>query len=346
MELAWGVILPNVATALTSLIVLSPAFGYSATAQLPSDGDARLCLSEVLTTELPAGFAPMGLTATENLGPDPAVTLWSRSSVLVIGLSPAERTVRHIAQADLPNVEPVAVALTAWTDDTPVVELFDVRGGAVWTLDLSTTTATRRAASNGVTSASGAIRQPSGWVRAHRRRQTVDGSPPIAIVGLGDGAAFANPDHRAEVGGTRRSIDGTLHIRPGPDGGFLVKEAGFPFATVAFTPEGDLAWYTYPAPPALRELLDESDLRYVFATPAVNLDRAVLSTYVALRSGRRVSALSLSEHLPARYRLIPVEHSFLAVLPEHRVLVAVRRSVPYTLSFFEWRWIGQRQRCT
>ena len=338
--------LPRVAVALASFILLSPAFGHGIAAQRPADGDARLCLSEVLTTELPTGFVPMGLTATEGLGSDPAITLWSKSSVLVIGLSSSEQTVRHVAQAELPTPEPIAVALAAWSDQTPVVELFDVEEGAVWTLDTGTMTATRSAASSGATSVSGAIRQPSGWVRAYRRRQPSDGPPAITIALPGVRSAFGNPSQRTTVSRKPRSIDETLHVRPGPDGGFLVKEAGFPFATVAFTREGDLKWHSYPLPRELRELLDESDLRYVFATPAVDLDGAVLNTYVALRSGRRVSAVKLSDQASVRYRLIPSEHSFLAVLPEHRLLVGTRRTVPYMLSFFEWRWTSQRKRCT
>lgn len=266
--------------------------------------------------------------------------------MLVVGLSSGEQTVRHIAQADLPTAEPVAVALTAWGDQGPVVELFDVQGGAVWTLDISTMTAARGAASSIATSASGAIRQRSGWVRAYRRRQPVDGPSHITIRLPDARPAFDNSHHRTTVARKPRSIDETLHVRPGPDSGFLVKEAAFPFATVAFTREGNLKSYSYPVPRELRELLDESDLRYVFATPAVDLDGAVLNTYVALRSGRRVSAVKLSDQAATRYRLIPSEHSFLAVLPEHRLLVGTRRSVPYILSLFEWRWISQRQRCT
>ena len=336
----------SVALTLASLILFAPAFDHGMTAQSPSHGDARLCLSEVLTTELPTGFVPMGLTATEDLGSDPAVTLWSRSSVLVIGMSPGEGTVRHIAQADLPTAEPVAVALAAWRDQMPIVELFDVQGGAVWTLDIGTMTATRGAASTSAASASGAIRQPSGWVRAYRRGQPGDSLSRITIVPPGARPAVENSNDHTTVSRKPRSIDETLHVRPGPDGGFLVKEAAFPFATVAFTREGDLKWHSYPVPRELRETLGESDLRYVFATPAVNLDGAVLNTYVALRSGRRVSAVKSSDQMAARYRLIPSEHSFLAVLPEHRLLVGTRRSVPYMLSLFEWRRISQRQRCT
>lgn len=65
----------SVAATLVSLVLLSPAFDSDIAAQPLSDGAARLCLSEVLTTELPTGFVPMGLTATEDLGSDPAVTL-------------------------------------------------------------------------------------------------------------------------------------------------------------------------------------------------------------------------------------------------------------------------------
>lgn len=333
---------------LSGLALPSPALGHGTPVQasLTPSSHSRLCLYEVLKTDLPIDFTPMGLTVTEDIDPHPGITLWSRSSVLVLGLSPREPAIWFAAQADLPSLDPLTVTLTEWSNQNPVVELFDAQGEAIRTFDLVTALSSRRTAPLGAASASGAIRRSSGWIHAHRITPVADGPPPIVIVRPGDSSWLAHADYSTVPSSELRTAKNTLHIRTGPSAGYLVKEAAPPFATVAFTPTGDQLWRTYPDPSKLTQLLHESDLAYIVATPAITLDGAVLNTYVALRSGRRVSALRLSRATSPRYREIPYNLSFLAVLPKHRLLIGHRSSAPYAVLLFSWRWASPRQQCS
>lgn len=307
--------------------------------------DIRLCLREVLNTTLPANFEPVGLTVAENLDANPAVTMWSRSSLLVVSVSPTGLRIHSTLRALPSGVDPLAAALATRDGEASVVELFDAAGRTIWALNLSTNDVTRFEAPADASSASGATRRIGGWFRAHRILDGTDVPSRIVLLRPDEVLPPADLGNSAVAGHEQRGIGRTLHLRSYSNGGFILKEAAFPFARVAFARDGTETSRSYPEPHELSRLLGESDLRYVIATPAVNLDGAVLSTYVALRSGRRVSALTLPDSKSTRYREIPGDHAFLGVLSKHRILIGVRSGEPYELLFFEWRWIDQRRSC-
>ena len=303
-----------------------------------------LCIQQVYESPL-ADFEPVGLSTSEDVGPDPAITMWSRTDLLVVRVSPREPAVKSTFRAPLPGVEPIAAALTDWSDGKPIVELLDAPGEGIWTMEFATGETTQVAVAAGAASASGATRTGKGWVRAHRVPIRRADTSSIVLVGPGRGDPTIELMLPKLVNVAQRRIDRILHVRPGYDGGVLLGEAAFPFTTIAFAPDGSETWRASPQPDEMRDLLGESDLRYVVASPAIALDDAVLNTFLAIRSGRRASALRLRNGASVRYRLIANNLAFLGTFPKHRLLVSTRSGQPYQLVIFRWRWIGQRESC-
>lgn len=309
------------------------------------DDDRRLCLSQLGESPLPADFEFIGLTASEEVGPDPAITMWSRSALLVETLS-SDAVTQTVARIPLTNVAPLSAALVGWDDGTPIVELFDARNGTIWTVDGTAGELIDTDAPAGSVAASGTIRNKSGWVWLEKTIDPAADTSRIRIFARGQ----AGPaDRRGAVvlpDEPRRGIDRLLHVRSDGYGGYLVKEAGFPFGTIAFTQDGEEVWRTYPDLEDLRDRLGETDLHYVMATPVVALNDATLNTYVALRTRRRASALTLHRGKDVRYGLIPSDLSFLAVLPQRQLLIGIQGNTSRSLVFLKWRWIDQRHSCT
>ena len=319
-------------------------------AHRPVRASAQLCLRQVHEHVLPS-FEPVGLTASGGEGRRPGITMWSRNELLVAALSPDGPAVETTYRATLPGVRPLAAALTEWTDGIPVVEVFDAAAESVWTVRLPASEPTQVPAPAGASGASGVLRTKAGWIRAHQTTAaTVDTSAIVLVGPVENGPVRDVATHEAAAADTRslvrRSIDRILHMRPRLDGGVLVTEAAFPFTTIAFTQRGNEVWRAAPEPDELRDLLGETDLRYVIATPAISVDDAVLNTFVALRSGHRVSALRTPGKASARYRELPDGLAFLGTFPDHRLLVATRSGPQYKLVLFRWRWIDERQSCT
>ena len=326
------------------------ALGHASGFGQSVDRFPELCLQQVQESTL-RGFEPIGLSTFDGPDANPAITMWSRVSLRVLGLSPVEPAVASTFRAALPEAVPLAAAITDWNADTAVVELFDAAGESIWTIRLPSGATAKTPAPAAALRASGALRTREGWVRAHRA--TAARADTAAIVLAGSGRPDPSGEFallRAAAPGTeetgRRRIDRVLHMRPDAGGGVLVTEAAFPFTTIAYTRRGIETWRASPAPDELRDLLGETDLRYVIATPAIAVDNATLNTFVALRSGRRISALRFPGDVSARYRDLPSGLAFLGALPAHRLLVATRSGEPYTLVLFRWRWTDQRHSCT
>ena len=309
--------------------------------------DRRLCLSQLGESPLPADFDFVGLTASEDedVGTDPVITLWSRSALLVATLS-HQVAATVVARVPLTDVVPLSAALAGWDDGGLIVELFDPRDDALWTANAATGEMTRAMAPTGSVQAAGALRNDAGWVWAQQLRDPLADTSRI-LISAGGQEGIAG---RLSAGFVRdepqRGIDRLLHLRSDGRGGYLVQQAGFPFGTIRFASDGEETWRTYPEPEELRALLGETDLGYVMATPAVALDDAVLTTFTAVRSRRRISSLTARYGRPARYQAIPADLAFLAVLPQHGVLIGTRAADSRRLIFLGWRWIDQRQRCT
>ena len=327
-------------------LALGPASGYGQS----EDRSPELCLQQVYESTL-GDFEPIGLSTFDGPDANPAITMWSRVSLRVLGLSPVEPTVASTFRAVLPEAVPLAAALTDWNADTAVVELFDAVGESVWTMQLPSGVTAKSPAPADASRASGALRTKAGWIRSHRPTVARADTSVIVLAGsgrpvpLGEDAGLRAAAPKTGETSPRR-IDRVLHMRPGTGGGVLVTEAAFPFTTLAYTRLGVETWRVSPEPDELRDLLEETDLRYVIATPAISVDDAALNTFVALRSGRRISALRFPGGASARYRDLPSGFAFLGALPAHRLLVATRRAAPYALVLFRWRWTDQRQSCT
>ena len=316
----------------------------------------QLCLQQVHESPL-QDFEPVGLSVDEPRGSDPAITMWSRTSLLVIRLSAEEPVVESTFRAALSGVHPLAAALVGWHGGAPVVELLGATDETIQTMELSSGKIAETLAlhidggpSAGGASALGVLRTETGWVRAQRVTDSTGDSAAIVLSASKparlsrDPAQLASALDAGKV--SSRRIDRILHLRPGRNNGALVTEAAFPFTTIEFTSDGTEAWRVAPAPDELRDQLGEADLRYVIATPAIGVGHAVVNTLVALRSGRRVSALWLPDATSPRYREIPGDFSFLGAFPTHRLLVATRSGRPYRLILFRWHWTDRSQSCT
>ncbi len=308
------------------------------------DDDRRLCLSQLGESPLPADFEFIGLSASEEVGTDPVITMWSRSDVLVEKLS-SDAVTGTVARIPLTNVTPLSAALVAWDERAPIVELFDPRNRTIWTVTGTDGELARTATPPGAVAASGAIRAGSGWVWAQKTLDPVADTSSILISAVGRLDASHQPITPLLLDEPQRGIDRLLHLRPAGNGGYLVQQAGFPFETIRFTDAGDETWRIRPAPEELRAALGETDLLYVIATPALDLSDAVLTTFVAVRSGRRIASLTAGRGKSIRYRPIPDGLAFLAVLPRHELLIGVRTTSYSRLVFLHWRWIDQHQRC-
>lgn len=336
-------------------LALGPASGFGQSVERSPE----LCLQQVHESPL-TDFEPVGLSIDEAFGSDPSVTMWSRTALLVIRLSAAEPTIKSTFRGALSGVQPLGAALTRWNGATPVVELLDAADGAVRTMELAASevaetwappiTGGASTGSAGSASALGVLRTETGWVRAKRALDPVSDTSAIVLFG----SSFVRPSRypvpssplpdTAKV--PTRRIDRILHMRRGIGNGALVTEAAFPFTVVEFTSDGTAAWRVGPEPDELRDQLGEADLRYVIATPAVKVGNALLNTLMALRSGRRVSALWLPGATSPSYRKIPGDFSFLGSISSHRLLVATRSGHPYRLILFRWHWTDQGQSCT
>ena len=304
----------------------------------------RLCLQKLREIPLP-NVEPVGLSTFG--GPrDPTITIWSRSALIVFRMWPGEARVRSVVQVALPDMDVLAAATTDWQQGGPFVELIDPQLEAVWSWDLATKQMTKSMALPSVGSAFGVLRGSSDWVLAHEIMLPLEDTSGIVISRLGQHIPLDQSTGPETTGDTGRRLDQILHMRPDNQQGYLITKAAFPFSVVRFTPAGDEVWRTAAHPDSLREVLQESDLRYVFATPAIAIDDATFNTFVALRSGRRVSALMLADRTSVRYHAIPNDVAFLGTMPGQRVLLATRRGQPNELVLFGWRWIGQRESCT
>ena len=315
----------------------------------------QLCLQQVHESPL-QDFEPVGLSVDEASGPYPTITMWSRTRLLVMRLSPAERAIESTFSVSLPGTAVFAAALTEWRDGKPVVEYIDSSTQEIREIVFPTGQAAgvRTTVAKGprwmeAGLSVGAMRMRNGWARARRIADPLAdtsaiflGAPnvPVPAEDLAVPAASVEA-----IGMLHRRIDQLLHVRSKADEGALVTEAAFPFTTVGFTLQGVETWRASPQPDELRNQLGELDLRYVMATPAIAVGEAVLNTHVALRSGRRVSALWILGSKSARYRTIPGDLSFLGAFQKHRLLVATRSGRPYKLILFRWRWTDQRQSC-
>lgn len=312
------------------------------------DDNRRLCLTQFGESPLPADFEFVGLTASEGDGADPVITLWSRFDLLVQKLSAdsANAVTEAVARIPLKDVTPLSAALVAWEDGKPVVELFDPRNGTIWTGNGTDGQFTRTAAPPGSAVASGAIRDESGWVWVQKTHDPVADTTRI-LISAGDRAKTPDqPTTLRPPDEPQRGIDRLLHLRPDGNDGYLVQQAGFPFATIRFGQENEESWRTYPSPDELRDVLGETDLRYVVATPAVALGDAVLTTFLAARSPHRVSSLTFGRGESTRYRAVLDDLAFLTALPKHKLLIATRATVSRRLVFFGWRWTDHARRCS
>lgn len=345
-----------------SIALQSVAFGHvqGFATHVPQTGQlTQLCLQQVHESLLP-DFEPIGLSVDEAPGSDPAITMWSRKSLLVIRLSAVEPTIKSTVLAALSGEGPLGASLTHWNGAAPVVELFAGSTGAVRAMDLASgevvesqvrfSSRGQSAESVGVASGLGVLRTEVGWVRAQRVTDPTADTSAIVLSGprlaqQGGDPPLSAPSLATEKVPPRR-IDRILHVRGGVKDEALVIEAAFPFTVVEFTLDGIEKWRVSPAPDELRDRLGETDLRYVIATPAIKVGHAVLNTFMALRSGRRVSALWLPNAASPRYREIPGDLSILGAFPSHRLLVATRSGRPYRLILFRWRWTDQSQSCT
>ena len=305
----------------------------------------QLCLNKAYQADLPSGFEFIGLTVSEDVGPKPVITLWSRSALHVLEISPTQPTVQSIASAMLFSIDPLSIVPVAWNDEGLEAQLFDALSGSIWTMDVATGHVTRVAGSVDSPPASGAIRGATGWVQAHKIVDVIADTAGITIVRVGQALPPEYAVDSTMVARTGRNVDRILHVRPLNDDGFLVSEAAFPFATVAFSSTGQELSRTYADVRQLRTLLAERDLRYVIATPTIALDGGVLSTFVALRSGQRVSVVRSPGGTDLRYGHLPEDLAFLANIRDHRLLVATRAGDPHQLLLYRWRWIDQRQIC-
>ena len=321
----------------------------------PSPGHAQethareqLCLRQLHESSL-EGFHPVGLSVSDDITPDPTIVMWSSGELLVVRVTGMEAQVRFPIRADTPaGVEPLAIAITSWNGRGPVVEMLDARDGAVWTVDVVAGEATRTTVERGAASASGAARDRTGWVHAQKVVDLPADTSGIMLFGRGlrIGSRMDGPSSPTVT--AKRRIDRLLHVRTGHLGGFLIQEAGFPFTTIYFKDGGQEAWRVVPHPDELRRQLGESDLRYVIATPAIAVDSAVLNTFVALRSGRRIAALRSPNWPSVTYRMNPDGLAFLGAMPSHRLVVGtrLRTGQAYTLNVFRWHWIDQGQSCS
>ncbi len=301
----------------------------------------HLCLERVYETPV-ADLEPIALSTSEAEAVPPTVTMWSHTTLVVIRVSPEVPTVESTFRVTLPTRNPLAAAVVGWQGGAPTIEVLDAANGTVWNLgypDLRHVDQIMQGPPP-----AGAMRTAKGWVQAVRTADASGDSLAIGLVGAGldDQAVEGSP---AVARARQRNIDQIMHVRPGAHGAVLVTEAAFPFTTVAFTPEGVEFWRASPSPQELRDRLGEVDLRYVVATPGVDVDGGVLNTYVGLRSLRRLSALRLHDGT-VRYEEIPGDLAFLGSFPRHRLLVATRNGHPYKLVLFRWRWTDQRQSCT
>lgn len=311
---------------------------------LAEDGPS-LCLAQVGEWPLPGEFEFVGLSTSDDVGAGSAITVWSRSALVVVRLSP-EAVVETVVRVPVVDVSVLAAALVDWSETGPIVELFDARDGTIWTLDAATGEIIAAAASTDPVKASGAIKHGSDWVWVEEVLNPMSDTTRI-LVSAGRQAEVGSGLSTIETPGEpERRIDRLVHLRSDGSGGYLVQEAGFPFSTIRFTRHGEEAWQTQPEPDDLRHHLGETDLRYVMSTPAVAVDNATLTTFVALRSRQRASALTLERGTSVRYKAIPGDVAFLSALPAFRLLIGTRGIASRSLVFLEWHWTDQRQGCT
>lgn len=284
----------------------------------------QLCLHQVHESGL-QGFEPIGLSVEEASGPYPTITMWSRTGLRVMRLSPTEPAVESTFSIAVPGITAFTAALTDWRDGKPVVEYIDLSTEAVREIvfaaggaESAGTPIVKGSKGIEVTLSGGAMRTRNGWALAQRiidplaDTSAIFLSVPHVPTPAGNSAVPTALGASADATATlHRRIDRILHVRSSADEGVLVTEAAFPFTTIGFTPQGTERWRVSPQPDELRNQLGEVDLRYVMATPAVAVGGAVLNTLVALRSGRRVSVLWTRGSTSARYREIPGDVSFL-----------------------------------
>lgn len=337
IRLSWLVVVASLLT--TSPVVADPPLPPSKQPQ-----NVRLCLEKVYQVNLPVGFRPIGLAISEGVGPESLVTLWSDSALHVFSVSPTEPLVRLVSSVAPLSIEPLSAAVTKWGEESSEVQLFDVYG-SIRTMDVATGTVTKSTDPLDPPFASGAIRDTTGWFRAHRIIDIVADTMGIAVMSMNQQLPPGYTIDSSSSMSNRRSIDRILHMRPGRSGSFLVSEAAFPFATIAFTYTGRELWRHHPDADQLRSLMEERDLRYVVATPSIELGDGVLSTFRALRADLRVAVVRSSRRAVARYTLLSSDLAFLAGMSEQQLLVATKYGEPRELLFYRWRWIDERQTC-
>ena len=315
-----------------SIALQSVAFGHVqglATHVAQTGQLTQLCLQQVHESPLP-DFEPLGLSVAEASGPYPTITMWSRTGVLVMRLSPVAPAIESTFSVALPGMAASAAALTGWRDGRPVVEFIDPLTDTVREVvfPAGETVGERTTIARGpkwmeAALSVGAMRTGRGWSRAQRVADPLADTSAIFFGGSNHPAPasdLAAPAAAADApGAPRRRIDQILHVRPSVQEGALVTEAAFPFTTVGFTLEGIETWRVSPQPDELRTQVGEVDLRYVIATPAIAVGEAVLNTFIALRSGRRVSALWIPGSGSAKYREIPGDLAFLGAFQRHRL---------------------------
>ena len=331
------------ALAFVVLALPAPAFANAVADTSRQDHAGHLCLRPVLEIPIPS-LQPIALSTSEARGMPPTVTVWSYTSLMVIRLSPDEPTIDSTYQASLPTPNPLAAAVVGWEDEGPIVEVLDATTGSVWTVEISGRNTTRAEESARGAPPSGATRMDEGWVRALRTESSVGDSLTIVMAGAGLARNGVAPSAQGNTTTHRRNINDVIHVRPGARSTVLVTEATFPFTLVRFALDGRQIRHASPVPRELRDRLNEGDLRYVIATPGVDVDGAVLNSFVGLRSLRRITALRFSDGT-VRYQEIPSDLAFLGSLRRHQLLVATRSGDPHRIALFRWRWTDQRQSC-
>ena len=253
--------------------------GHASAFAQSADRSPELCLQQVHESTL-RDFQPIGLSTFDGPDVNAAITMWSRVSLRVLGLSPAEPTVAAMFRAVLPEAAPLAAALTDWNADTAVVELFDAARESVWTMRLPASVTARLPTGviaktpvpAGASRTSGALSTKAGWFRAHRATVARADTSVIVLAGSGRpdppggfaGLRAAAPG-TAETG--RRRIDRVLHTRPGTGGGVLVTEA----ETEATTHQAPEPSKIEASPPLLLEEIEAYDIPDSFAVAGADL---------------------------------------------------------------------------
>ena len=202
-------------------LVLGQASAFAQSA----DRSPELCLQQMHESAL-RDFEPIGLSTFDGAGADPAITMWSRTALLVIRLSAAGPTIRSTFRAGLSGTQPFGAALTRWNGATPVVELFDATDGTIQTMELSSEKVAETPAphvdggtSAGSASALGVLRTETDWVRAQRVTDPIGDSSAIVLSTSKPAHPSRDPAQPASASDTAtapsRRIDRILHMRRG-----------------------------------------------------------------------------------------------------------------------------------